>query len=39
MLGSQPAIRICVMSHRTTERHTDRLIELLEDARIGAATR
>jgi aromatic-L-amino-acid/L-tryptophan decarboxylase len=39
MLGSQPAIRICVMSHRTTERHTDRLIELLEDARTGAAPR
>jgi aromatic-L-amino-acid decarboxylase len=36
-LRSQPAIRINVLSHRTTERHLDQLIELLHEARSGAA--
>ena len=32
-LRTQAAIRICVMSHRTTERHLDGLLDLLNDSR------
>lgn len=33
-LRSQPAIRVCVMSHRTTAEHVDRLADLLDRARV-----
>jgi aromatic-L-amino-acid decarboxylase len=32
-LRSNPAIRVCIMSHRATEQHVDQLLELLNEAR------
>lgn len=36
-LAGRPAIRICITSHRTTERHIDELAGLLDDVRQGAS--
>jgi hypothetical protein len=38
-LRSQPAIRVCIMSHRTTKHHVDQLVDLLNEARARAIAR